>query len=504
MRSIYVFLLSVFFAALAHGQNLEWVTQAESGTPWWHANAEINVYNEQAVVVAGFTEMISITGHTLADSDDADLIARFTKDGSVEWMHKLPGRNGSFVIDGNGDIFVACVQRQINAVHSILYIQRYSKDGVKLAEKAVKSISHNTGTSIKKSKEGKIFLTANELFRSRHHFFVAELLPDCSYRIVAHGTGGTIKTVHPDAAGNLYITGTHNDTIWMGDHMLVPGDEYHGSYFVIKITENGEVAWSKGMNSVFRTRKWKLAVNPDNSFLLLYEHEYGSTNVRKFDESSSLLWSRDLGQTLQVVSTMDMRVIDNGDIYFTGYVCSNGAAFGGLPHYPGPFCSDTVKYEGCFIARTDSALSCKDLTLVPFAHGLSVAATGSDLYLAGNLPSGMSFGDTVKPLTNEHSYKLFIAKYSSRQMKAGVQPGKELPAADSFVYPNPTAGIITLNAAGRTGSIICIYNMLGECIYKGILEMQDSTIDLSGRAPGTYTMIIDNGNERVIEKIMLN
>lgn len=70
----------------------------------------------------------------------------------------------------------------------------------------------------------------------------------------------------------------------------------------------------------------------------------------------------------------------------------------------------------------------------------------------------------------------------------GVAGINELYNAEEIkVYPNPSNGKFAIESLVVSGqSSVEVYNMMGEKVYSGFLNEQESEIDLSGQASGIY------------------
>jgi len=89
----------------------------------------------------------------------------------------------------------------------------------------------------------------------------------------------------------------------------------------------------------------------------------------------------------------------------------------------------------------------------------------------------------------------------------GVEENDLQHAVD--IYPNPSNGIFNVkwNASGTQKLKLSICNSLGQEIIRaddfGINSSAEKQIDLSGYAPGIYFITIQNGNDWVVKKIVV-
>lgn len=72
------------------------------------------------------------------------------------------------------------------------------------------------------------------------------------------------------------------------------------------------------------------------------------------------------------------------------------------------------------------------------------------------------------------------------------------------IYPNPTSGIFILNLKNKTAETkICVYDVLGKCVFDKVSKNDKEKIDLSGQPKGIYTLEIESDGKSVIKKIVL-
>jgi len=68
------------------------------------------------------------------------------------------------------------------------------------------------------------------------------------------------------------------------------------------------------------------------------------------------------------------------------------------------------------------------------------------------------------------------------------------------VFPNPFSNTITVSS--EKGSAIMIYNVIGECVYKGVMANDKLMIDLEDKPNGIYNLEIKNKKGVVVKKVV--
>jgi hypothetical protein len=72
------------------------------------------------------------------------------------------------------------------------------------------------------------------------------------------------------------------------------------------------------------------------------------------------------------------------------------------------------------------------------------------------------------------------------------------------LYPNPTSGIFSVEFDGHNtpGTIVRIFNFLGEMIYEKMITNNIQTIDLSNHSGGIYTVQVQKGNRDYCKRLI--
>lgn len=67
------------------------------------------------------------------------------------------------------------------------------------------------------------------------------------------------------------------------------------------------------------------------------------------------------------------------------------------------------------------------------------------------------------------------------------------------VYPNPTAGIITVEAIGMTR--LTVMNALGQVVYDAPVDADEVSLDLAQFGAGMYVVRINTATETLVKRI---
>jgi hypothetical protein len=74
---------------------------------------------------------------------------------------------------------------------------------------------------------------------------------------------------------------------------------------------------------------------------------------------------------------------------------------------------------------------------------------------------------------------------------------------DSYIYPNPSNGIINISLTSNEKTVVSLFNALGQKIYSKTLNNIYSTLDFSNYPKGIYLLELRTDNQRSVKKITL-
>ena len=87
-----------------------------------------------------------------------------------------------------------------------------------------------------------------------------------------------------------------------------------------------------------------------------------------------------------------------------------------------------------------------------------------------------------------------------------IEPNNTIDFEDrvSVVYPNPTSAIISIESPWNDGkhSILKVFNQLGQCILTQENVGPSHTLSVANIPTGQYTVVLQNGNQQSINKIV--
>ena len=143
--------------------------------------------------------------------------------------------------------------------------------------------------------------------------------------------------------------------------------------------------------------------------------------------------------------------------------------------------------QGTFMATAQNAtnyawIDCATNTLIPGETSAAFTPTVSGSYAA--VVSNACGSDTTNCEPIE------------------VQGISETDSELIAVYPNPSMGIFTVSSKGSIIQEVILYSVNGELIWRNALHSQDSTIDLSNLARGTYLLHVSTNQQATIFRLI--
>lgn len=312
---------------------------------------------------------------------------------------------------------------------------------------------------------------------------------------------GEGRSMSTDADGNVFLTGAY------------------GAPLITKYDSNGNVLWTKsgagnaGGSSISANANGDVFLvgsfnGPSITFgsTILNSNGPGSVFIAKCDANGTLLWATSSGGTDGHIDNCHSVCADAaGGAFVTGYfqATAPSISFGSITLPPplgncAPYCYPVfiVKYDA------NGNVLCASVLASGGAGGTGVSVDPyENAYITGGFDiNPLIIGTDTLPLTDGESF--FLAKYNCDFSTAMVELNNEKNMA---VYPNPSFGIFTINLKNKAiENKICVYDILGNCVIEKMsMKNSNEEIDLSKQSKGIYFVEIVAGQERDIQKIVL-
>lgn len=499
-------------------------------------NVYVTGYFNSATLSFGST---TLTNANSSGSSSDIFLAKYDGNGILLWAKRFGGTNDddgwSVFVDQTGNVFLAGEFGSSSVIFGIdtlvnvgpgyrhdMFLVKFDVTGNTIWAKSYGGTDYDEAYSITEDTGGNLYVCGG--FRSSDFIlgndtlvchgnawqdaFIAKF--DANGNAVwAKGMGGYDSdfgfSVSADLFGNVFFTGQFgSNTISFGSTTLIGS-----GIFLAKYDATGNVLWAKRAGAfvsysvsadpsgnAYITGAFNDSVVTFGPFTLTNNPNYASGMfLTKYDVNGNVLWAKGGKGTGYSVDAKDPE-----NVYVSGSSYNDTLLFGSysiilpasLEYYP-------------FVANYDENgnLLC--------ASGLASGWSGNNgqTYLSTGGPGGVYVGgeflnsffavgtDTLMAMGG--GINLYVAKYNCIDAVGITGPGND---ENSFVYPNPSNGIFTLNSAISDGEIF-IYNTLGEIVYHGMISTSIRDIDFSGQPNGIYFVNVINERESFTEKIIV-
>jgi hypothetical protein len=91
----------------------------------------------------------------------------------------------------------------------------------------------------------------------------------------------------------------------------------------------------------------------------------------------------------------------------------------------------------------------------------------------------------------------------STNCQAGSIESVESPGVIN-IFPNPSAGIFTVQHKGQAFSKLAVRDILGNCIWARPWQGQSQQIDLRDKPEGIYFVELMEGQKKIVKKLVVN
>jgi hypothetical protein len=326
----------------------------------------------------------------------------------------------------------------------------------------------------------------------------------------AHSFGGTRYdkglAISNDAAGNSYISGIYSSPgITIGPVTLTDTNQYN-YLFILKYDSSGNLIWGQGIASSSQPLNNNIVADAEGNVYVTGviggddtihiggitlinpgQAGYGDVFTAKFNSTGQAIWAK-CPQTNNEAYGTAITIGSNGNLYLAGNFSDTTIVFGTdtlrnpdiTQNQPEALFIAALDTQGNAIWLADAGSSSQENV---YGNALTTDADGN-VYVTGQFSSSIVvFGDdTLQGTTVDESATLFIAKYGP-----GVTGINNIPASANtlLIYPNPSSAQFNFKGIAE-GSILQIYNVLGQNIYTAIVSGDTYSLNLSGNAKGVY------------------
>ena len=245
----------------------------------------------------------------------------------------------------------------------------------------------------------------------------AELPPTFSW---AQKAGSTIpdraNALAADSAGNIYVTGSFGGTASFGTNVLASAGTY--DLFLAKLNTSGQFLWAKNLHSgasILTTYRLKFDHAGNLILMAPLVGEFVRDSLTKFylaklDTNGNVLWSKVVNSGFLATVTGGGLAVDNSNNIFVTGIFSGTANFGGT-------LVTSAGYGDLFLAKYGADGTVLGIHTIgqagsPDDEGRGIAVdTNGNVYVTGQFGGAITVGGQV--LTNAGGTDILLVKYNS-------------------------------------------------------------------------------------------
>ena len=476
-----------------------------------------------------------------SDQDFADQI-RIDTQGNIYLTGTFQGEvdfdpgSGEFLLETLGSPLLS----------SNMFVAKYSPDGSFLQALHFRTtVANNTSrnTSLAIDANGNLFISGTVEGPVDMHPLDEDtiLIPDSDFgdivlaKLTAEGEliwtfllkgalGEIVEDITLDNQGNVYYTGIFRSEMDFnpGDDTLTlapQGNNNFNDAFILSLDSDGNFRWVKGIgwdgsqggkhiqlgNDGFLYASGVFAnivdFNPGGVMPISLSATGGDDcYLMKLNTEGEVLWAKSWGgATTDFISGLSFGPDD--EIIATGSFNSNFT----IEATPGDLAFNTEGgYDGCVLTWSGNGELLKGFSFGGDGDDygrMSYLFESGQYLVAGDFDDNIEFlpGNEEASLTPQDDDDAFIARYNPFDIASSIKAESKA----LLIYPNPSAGASRLKVnIGTQPAEIQIFDTSGRLVSSQMLN--SGSFDISGIAPGAYTLVLHSGNKQTHAKLMLN
>ena len=551
MKTIFTTLLIIAASLTALAQAPSWVWAKSAGNMWYEEATAIAIDASGNTYITGFYNEANPTPYTISFGTSTitsvlgkdAFVAKYDPTGTLLWVRSAGGTGDDLgkgiAVDASGNVYITGQFSSTSMVFDTVtisttafndaFIAKYNSSGDILWAKKVGGAGGDYGYSIGVDAASNCYITG--YFNSStviigsstlsnpfsgtggYQFFIAK------YDAFGNPVWGKATTsssqstgndIAVDAAGNSYVTGFFSSAATFDAISLTGAGK---DIFIAKYDPSGTAVWAKSANGTAEDMGMSIAIDASgNSYMTGYfkgnSIVIGGTTltnsgapdsdilVAKYDVAGTMLWVKK-----PVAYGFDMPLgiaVDAlGDCYVTGYFKGSSIIFGTTTLFSSGATGPIGDFFTATYSTTGTAMWAKNLVSSAGAWGAGVVvdAVYATYYTGFFEDLSLAFGSTTLNASNR---EIYIAKLgpSSTVGIDGVFSNDQM-----IVFPNPATGSVTFTH--KNNSKVELSNVFGVVIYTAKADGEQTTLDVSHYATGTYFLKIVSDVGSVTKKIVI-
>lgn len=273
--------------------DIQWAKQAKGGS---NLGNDVAIDSLGNIYTTGLMSGTSEFGNNKFQCNNADIfIAKYRPNKNISWIKKIGG-NG---FDEGGSI---AIDKYQNLYSTGEFSDTITFDNITLAGSSNPSIPLPTNIYL-----AKLDTSGNTIWADKY---------SCSNNC-------WVENMKIDNSQNILICGEFNDTIYIGDKMLVSSESNVQNVFFAKLKANGQLIWikQKTIGNPYMYSK-SIAIDKEDNYYLIGYYDKSTifdsdVFVTKYDSSGNRLWEKHFGGS-DLDEGYSIDVSDSGNIFISG------------------------------------------------------------------------------------------------------------------------------------------------------------------------------------------
>ncbi|BDS11941.1 SBBP repeat-containing protein [Aureispira anguillae] len=299
-------------------------------------------------------------------------------------------------------------------------------------------------------------------------------------------------SVTTDDEGNVYTGG-----YFFGFVDFDPGpnerslwSKGNGDFFLTKLTSNGDFLWAKSGGGPVFDIAWEIALNPKKELYMVGEFTF--TGNFHTDFGTYNMTANSNGHSDVLLLKLDYCAPSDSTLVVAScepYLAPN---------------NQTYDSSGQYIVRLSNAKGCDSIltiNLTRYEIPVSLFSRNDSLFAVTDTNLTYKWYDCQSQTYINNETAPFLRPSNSGSYAVEVSNGQCSVRSSCFlldlnldllIYPNPTAGNISINKNHHGEITAKVYDAIGELIGTALLDDQITTLDLSRYPSGVYMLVLEH------------
>ena len=135
------------------------------------------------------------------------------------------------------------------------------------------------------------------------------------------------------------------------------------------------------------------------------------------------------------------------------------------------------------------------LLLGASVNAQEVISTQGDSYSSGGYTIDFTIGEPVTATVSDGTNELTQGFHQTNWNFLGVED--HVPNYEAVIFPNPTQEVLNIQASAFENVTYTLYDAQGKVVMKDVLSAEQTPIQVSQLAPGSYSLRLNNNTQNL-------